>query len=104
MEAGNHLQVLHASFNYLKWLQRDFNILALPVVDTQIMYRKIKSLQGKQHEPNISLVNIARVYFPSMAVNKNCTFADFRKRPIPQEIKIYATLHKIHLFQMEPNR
>lgn len=96
LESGAYVKVMHGCFNDLRWLQRDFNIFVWPVIDTQIIYRDIKKHQKCERVegvPNISNISLARLitqYFPDHIQKDDYACGDFRQRPLPAHLKVYA--------------
>lgn len=76
------LKVLHAAERDIEWLQRDFGVYVINMFDTQ----KAAALLG---EEAMSLGHILRKYC-GIKVNKLHQLADWRIRPIPDDMLRYA--------------
>lgn len=78
----NIVKILHGADKDIEWLQRDFGIYIVNMFDT---YQAAKLLNF----PHLSLAYLLRHYC-QVLVNKEFQLADWRIRPIPQEMINYA--------------
>lgn len=76
------LKVLHGSERDIEWLQRDFGVFIVNLFDTQKAAREVQ-------EVSIALAHILKKYC-NVIVNKRYQLADWRIRPIPDEMLQYA--------------
>lgn len=103
LESKDYVKVMHGCFNDLKWFQRDFNIFMWPVIDTQIIYRELKKCQdcqnvdGVPNISNISLNNLIKQYLPVYVLKDDYALDNFRQRPLPVHLKVYAMSDTIYI-------
>jgi len=90
----NIVKILHGADKDIEWLQRDFGLYIVNMFDT---YQAAKLLNF----PHLSLAYLLRHYC-QVLVNKEFQLADWRIRPIPEEMINYARedthyLHYVYL-------
>ncbi|KAF2070299.1 hypothetical protein CYY_008379 [Polysphondylium violaceum] len=78
----NIVKVLHGSDSDIKWLQRDFGVYIVNMFDTGQASRVLEY-------PSASLAFLLK-YFCGVDANKKYQLADWRIRPIPEEMIRYA--------------
>lgn len=76
------LQIFHGADKDVEWLQRDFGLYLVNLFDT---YQAAKLLNF----PSLSLAYLLH-YYCKVVVNKQFQLADWRIRPLPQEMVNYA--------------
>lgn len=77
------LKVLHGADRDVLWLQRDFSVYLVNMFDTGLATRALR-LQG-----GFSLANLVS-HFCGVKLDKKYQTADWRERPLPQEMVYYA--------------
>lgn len=77
------LKVLHGADRDVQWLQRDFSVYIVNMFDTGLATRSLK-LQG-----GFSLANLVSHYC-AVKLDKKYQTADWRQRPVPEEMAYYA--------------
>ncbi|CAK9046288.1 unnamed protein product [Durusdinium trenchii] len=77
------LKVLHGADRDVLWLQRDFSVYLVNMFDTGLATRALR-LQG-----GYSLANLVS-HFCGVKLDKKYQTADWRERPLPQEMIHYA--------------
>jgi exosome complex exonuclease RRP6 len=89
------VKVFHGSDNDIEWLQRDLSIYVVNMFDT---HQAARMLQYS----GLSLSFLMR-RFCNILPNKEFQLADWRIRPLPEELKMYArqdTHYLIYIYQM----
>lgn len=76
------VKVLHGCDRDIVWMQRDFGLYITNCFDT---YFAAKELQF----PALSLAHLVK-YYCGVTLNKKYQLADWRERPLPEEMKLYA--------------
>lgn len=86
------LKVMHGSSNDLMWLQRDFHLYAVNVIDTE----KAAQALGLQAT---SLAALLRHYL-GVSLDKRYQKADWRRRPLPRALLDYARSDVTYLLHL----
>lgn len=92
------VKIFHGSDSDIEWLQRDLSLYVVNMFDT---HQAAKILEYS----SLSLAFLIRK-FCNVVVNKQFQLADWRIRPLPQELKTYAredTHYLIYIYQMMKN-
>ncbi|XP_050510392.1 exosome component 10 [Diabrotica virgifera virgifera] len=92
------IKIFHGADSDIVWLQRDLSIYVVNMFDT---YQAAKQLEIS----GLSLAYLMQRYC-SFVPNKQFQLADWRIRPLPDELKQYAredTHHLIYIYQMLKN-
>jgi exosome complex exonuclease RRP6 len=76
------VKVLHGCERDIVWMQRDFGLYIVNCFDT---YFAAKELQF----PALSLAHLVK-YYCGVTLNKKYQLADWRERPLTEEMKLYA--------------
>eukprot|EP00753_Platysulcus_tardus_P008263 PLAT15858.1.p1 GENE.PLAT15858.1~~PLAT15858.1.p1 ORF type:complete len:741 (-),score=251.82 PLAT15858.1:83-2305(-) len=79
---GNVLKIMHGATNDIKWLQRDFGLYMVGLFDTAIAARALGFV-------STSLAKLLAHYF-DVHIDKSFQLADWRQRPLPADMKLYA--------------
>merc|ERR1719450_1860493 len=79
---SNILKILHGSDRDLEWLQKDFGVYVINMFDTQKAAREL-------HEDGVSMAGILKKYC-KVEINKEYQRADWRVRPLPDDMVKYA--------------
>jgi len=92
------VKVLHGSERDITWLQRDFGIYIINMFDTQLAAKVLKE----------EMYNLARLLnkYCSVTVDKKYQMADWRTRPLPDEMVTYArqdTHYLLYLYDLYRN-
>jgi exosome complex exonuclease RRP6 len=90
------LKVFHSPFNDIEWLQKDFGIYLVNIFDTSQANYYLKKLKGN------SLSEYLMIYF-NVKTNKKYQRADWRRRPLSNEMLNYARLDTHYLLNIYDN-
>lgn len=85
------IKVFHASQNDIKWLEKDFSLFVVGLMDTQMMHRVMFSSN------NISYKDLVHSFFPNAGMDKAVRNTDFRNRPLHPHQEKYAVLDVYYL-------
>lgn len=92
MENASIVKVMHGAEMDARWLQRDFNIHILNLFDT---HRAARALGL----PRLSYAYLLNHYC-GVATDKAHQLADWRQRPLPREMLLYARLDTHYLLEI----
>jgi len=79
---SNILKVIYGSEHNIEWLQKDFGIYIINMLDT-------KKAAGVLYEESVSMAGILKKHC-KVDINKECQTADWRIRPLPDDMVKYA--------------
>ena len=89
----NIVKVLHGSNSDIGWLQRDFGIYVVNLFDTGLSCRLL---------PSIDYAGLAYLLkqYANVTADKKHQLSDWRQRPIPMEMRMYAVADTMYLLDI----
>merc|ERR1712238_38247 len=89
----NIVKVLHGSNSVIGWLQRDFGIYVVNLFDTGLSCRLLPSFDYA------GLAYLLKQY-TNVTADKKHQLSDWRQRPIPMEMRMYAVADTMYLLDI----
>lgn len=91
LESDSIVKIVHGGDNDILFLQRDLNIFATAVVDTQHVYNYVYGISEKGYKIGFKIMaeELLKSTFP-VDFDSSLQLADWRIYPLPHEMRLYA--------------
>lgn len=86
------LKIMHGADSDVPWLQRDFGIYIVNLLDTGRAARLLKL-------PSFGLAHLCKTYL-GITVDKTHQLSDWRQRPLPEAMELYAKMDTHYLIDI----
>lgn len=94
------LKIMFGMGNDCKQFQKDFGMLAIGVIDLQLVYNQFRK-DGQENSINLS--NLSKLMIENYEDVKSCTLVDWRRRPLRDDMVTYAASDTVVLFEIWDN-